>query len=97
MQDVGSKEDTELSSEDLTLSWRELSVQSLGQCQSVGNWMFFPARVSKNRRTQGFCKQGFANRCTENQFLSTIRNNARASYDGTEGAAQASVQSAPLH
>jgi len=52
MQDVGSKEDTELSSEDLTVSWRELSVQSLGQCQSVGTWMFFPARVSKNRRTQ---------------------------------------------
>ncbi len=39
MQDVGSKENTELSGEDLTLSWRELSVESLGHCQSVGNWI----------------------------------------------------------
>jgi len=38
MQDVGSKEDTELCPEDLTLSWRELSVESLGHCQSIGNW-----------------------------------------------------------
>jgi hypothetical protein len=37
MQDVGNKEDTELSREDLTLSWRELPVESLGHCQSVGN------------------------------------------------------------
>jgi hypothetical protein len=43
MQDVGSKEDMELSREDLTLSWRELSVESLEHCQSVGNWMSFPA------------------------------------------------------
>jgi hypothetical protein len=40
MQDVGSKRDTELSRENLTLNWRELSVESLGHCQSVGNWMF---------------------------------------------------------
>ncbi len=40
MQDVGNKEDTELSREDLTLSWRELPVEFLGHCQSVGNWMF---------------------------------------------------------
>ncbi len=36
MQDVGTKEDTELSTEDLTLSWRELRGESLGHCQSVG-------------------------------------------------------------
>jgi hypothetical protein len=32
MQDVGTKEDTELSREDLTLRWRELPVESLGHC-----------------------------------------------------------------
>jgi hypothetical protein len=48
MQDVGSKEDTELSREDLTLSWRELSVESLEHCQSVGNWMFFPPGFARN-------------------------------------------------
>jgi hypothetical protein len=37
MQDVGSKEHTELRREDLTLSWRELPVESFGHCQSVGN------------------------------------------------------------
>jgi len=37
MQDVGGKEDTELSKEDLTFRWRELSVESLGHCQSIGN------------------------------------------------------------
>jgi len=52
MQDVGSKEDTELIREDLTLSWRELRVESLGHCQPVGNWMFFPARVHEKLRTQ---------------------------------------------
>jgi hypothetical protein len=36
MQDIGGKEDTELSKADLILSWRELSVESLGHCQSVG-------------------------------------------------------------
>jgi hypothetical protein len=45
MQDVGGKEDTELSKENLTLCWREYSVESLGHCQSIGNRMFFPARV----------------------------------------------------
>jgi len=34
---LAGKEDTELSEEDLTLSWRELSVESLRQCRSVGN------------------------------------------------------------
>jgi hypothetical protein len=36
MQDVGSKEDTELSRVDLALSWRELLVEPLGHCQSIG-------------------------------------------------------------
>ena len=52
MQDVGNKEDTELSREDLTLSWRELPVESLGHCQSVGNWMFSPTRAREERGTQ---------------------------------------------
>ena len=39
MQDVGGKEDTELCREDLILNWRELSVESLGRCQSAGNWL----------------------------------------------------------
>jgi len=52
MQDVGRKEDTELSRKDLTLSWRELPVESLGHCQSVGNWMFFPRAVREKGRTQ---------------------------------------------
>jgi len=42
VQDIGGKEDTELSKEDSTLSLRELSVEALGHCQSVGNWMLFP-------------------------------------------------------
>jgi hypothetical protein len=37
MKDVDRKEDTELSGGGLTLSRRERSVESLGQCQSVGN------------------------------------------------------------
>ncbi len=37
MQDVGSKEDTELSRKDSNLSSRELPVESLGHCQSIGN------------------------------------------------------------
>ena len=41
MQDVGGKGDTELSRGDLTFSWRGVSVESLGHCQSIGNWMFF--------------------------------------------------------
>jgi hypothetical protein len=39
MQGMGSKEDTQLSREDLTLSSRELPVESLGHCQSIGNWI----------------------------------------------------------
>jgi hypothetical protein len=41
MQEVGGKEDTVLSREDLTLLGRELYVESLGHCQSIGNWMSF--------------------------------------------------------
>jgi hypothetical protein len=52
MQDVGSKEDTQLSREVLTLTWRELPVESLGHCQSVGNWMFFPAWCARNGETK---------------------------------------------
>ena len=47
MQDVGGKEDTELSKENLTLCWREYSVESLGHCQSIGNRMFFPREGSR--------------------------------------------------
>jgi hypothetical protein len=39
MKDIDSKEDTEVGSEDLALSWRELSVGSVGHCQSAGNWI----------------------------------------------------------
>ena len=39
MQDIGSKEDTELSREGLILSLCRLSVESVGHCQSVGNWL----------------------------------------------------------
>jgi hypothetical protein len=39
MQDVGSKEDTELGRQNLALIWRELPVESLGHCQAVGNGM----------------------------------------------------------
>ncbi len=49
MQDVGSKEDTPLSREDLTLRLRELSVESIGHCQSIGNRMFSPRGFAKNR------------------------------------------------
>jgi hypothetical protein len=42
MQDIGAKEDTELSKEDLTLSLRELSVESHGHCPVYWKWMFFP-------------------------------------------------------
>jgi hypothetical protein len=48
MQDVGNKEDKELSGEDLTLNWRELPVESLGHCQYVGNYMFFPRWFTRN-------------------------------------------------
>jgi hypothetical protein len=43
MQGIGSKEDTQLSREDLTLRSRELPVESLGHCQSIGNWIAFLA------------------------------------------------------
>ncbi len=36
MQDIDGKEDTELNGEDLAPSWRELPVESLGHCQSIG-------------------------------------------------------------
>jgi len=36
-QDVGCKEDTELSRDDFSLSSPELPVGSLGHCQDVGN------------------------------------------------------------
>ena len=47
-QDIGSKEDTELNGQGLTLSWRELSVETPGHCQSVGNWTFFPEWCAGN-------------------------------------------------
>ncbi len=37
MEDIDRKEDIELTGEGLTLSRRELSVESLGRCQSVGS------------------------------------------------------------
>jgi hypothetical protein len=46
MQDAGSKKDMALNSEGLSLSSRELPVQSLGHCQSVGNWIA-PSSVVK--------------------------------------------------
>jgi hypothetical protein len=46
MQDVGSKKDMELNSEDLSLSSRELPVETLGHSQSVGNWIA-PSSVIK--------------------------------------------------
>ena len=42
MQGIGCKEDTELNKEDLSLRWRELSVESVGHCQPLGKWRFFP-------------------------------------------------------
>jgi hypothetical protein len=38
MQDIGGKEDTELKREGLSLSSCEFPVESLGHCQSAGNW-----------------------------------------------------------
>jgi hypothetical protein len=37
MQDIGGNEDTERSKEDISFGWQELSVESLGHCQSIGN------------------------------------------------------------
>jgi len=51
MQDVGNNEDTELSREDLTLSWREFPVESIGHCQSVGNGVFFRRGLARNELT----------------------------------------------
>jgi len=51
MQDVGSKEDTELSSEDLTLSWRSCLFNPLDSV-SLLEIGCFSREVSKNRRTQ---------------------------------------------
>jgi len=50
MQDIGSKEDTELSRQELTLSWRELCVESPGHCQPVGNWIFLPRATQRTHR-----------------------------------------------
>jgi hypothetical protein len=50
MQDVDSKKDMELNSEDLSLSWRELPVESLGHCQCVGNW------IAPSQRYQGLAR-----------------------------------------
>jgi hypothetical protein len=50
MQDVGNKEDTELGKGGITLSWRELPVESLGHCQSIGIGVFFPEGTSLVRR-----------------------------------------------
>jgi hypothetical protein len=52
MQDIGGNEDTEPSKEDLSFRWRELSVESLGHCQSIGKGMFFLARVHEKHKTQ---------------------------------------------
>ena len=41
MQDIGSTADTELTRKDLALRWRELRVEILKHCQSIGNWIFF--------------------------------------------------------
>ena len=46
MQGIGCKEDTELNKEDLSLNWRELSVESVGHCQSLGKWRVFPVRFN---------------------------------------------------
>ena len=52
MQDIGREEDTELSRKDSTLNWRELSVESLGNCQSVGNWIFLKPECSRQHNEQ---------------------------------------------
>jgi hypothetical protein len=52
MQDVDSKENTVDTQSDLTLGWRELPVESLGHCQSVGNWIFFSRGRSRETTKQ---------------------------------------------
>jgi hypothetical protein len=49
MQGIGCKEDTELNKGDSSLSWRELSVESVGHCQSLGKWRVFPVRFHDAR------------------------------------------------
>jgi hypothetical protein len=44
---LGRKEDTEENWEDSSSSPPELTVDSLGHCQSVGNWMFNSTRSQK--------------------------------------------------
>src|SRR5216683_6219759 len=48
MQDVNSKENMRSKQRDSNFDWRESSVESLGHCQPVGNWMFFPAWCARN-------------------------------------------------
>jgi hypothetical protein len=63
---------------------------------AVGSQMLCSRAMETLAEREGFAPLGhfppkrFANRCTENQFLSTIRNNERASYNGSTGASQAS-------
>jgi hypothetical protein len=45
MQDIGSKQDTELGREDLTLSCRELSVECVGRVSACWRLDVFFARV----------------------------------------------------
>jgi hypothetical protein len=45
MQDIDGKEDTELTEEDLRLSWRSSSVEPVGQCRSIGNEMLYSFSV----------------------------------------------------
>jgi hypothetical protein len=46
MQDIGSKEDTELSRRDLTFSSQESRVQFLGRCRYIGKLHVFPENTS---------------------------------------------------
>jgi len=50
VQDIGSTADTELSGKDLALRWRELGVEILKHCQSIGNWMFWPEGSRKTEK-----------------------------------------------
>ncbi len=51
MQDVGTKEDTELSREDLTHRWQELPVESPGHCPVCWKLNVFSVRVRNRLRT----------------------------------------------
>jgi hypothetical protein len=46
MEDIGSQEDAELGKEDLTLSGRELPIESVGHCQSVAGRLLRMRRPS---------------------------------------------------